>query len=505
MNKTKREVLEHIKERYEAGAFEEGTYRLLEKLIRNAKNDDEAILIAELGVGRRTGLNYTKKMEVFTSDIKYLKRNEKLSFKSENKSNLNHKLIIGDNYFALKNLLLTHRNKIDAIYIDPPYGSDSMGQFAKTNYQNNITRDNLLSMLYPRFMLAKQLLSENGVVFCSIDDRNMAYIKCLFDDIFGENQFVSDIIWQSKYTISNDKKNGMTTQTEHILCYAKKIENLYFNPAELKEEYVKKSYRYDDNDGRGLYRLVQLYKKKNPKSFTVVSPTGKEWTMPWNYTPETFAELETENKVYWGKDGNSCPQKKVYLADSEGMGNRNLWLGEDVGYQQDGGDMVESIFSDRNVFDYPKPVSLIKKILEISSNKNSIVLDFFAGSGTMGQAVLELNKEDGGARQFILCTNNEAEDGYIAENVTSKRLKRVMTGSCYDGNTDFEWIKKNEPYGDNLEVFDIAEVSANISDGGISPFNVIDETCYDKKFDNIQEKIDWICNNFQGLTKKLED
>lgn len=398
---------------------------------------------------------------------------------------------------------------IDVIYIDPPYGADSMGSFANTNYTNAITRDNLLSMLYARLQLARNLLSENGVVFCSIDDKNMAYVKCLFDEIFDETQFVSDIIWQSKYTISNDKKNGMTTQTEHILCYAKKIENLYFNPAELKEEYVKKSYRYDDNDGRGLYRLVQLYKKKNPKSFDVVSPTGKVWNMPWNYTPETFAELEKENKVYWGKDGNACPQKKVYLADSEGMGNRNLWLGEDVGYQQDGGDMVESIFNDRNVFDYPKPVSLIKKILQISSNKNSIVLDFFAGSGTTGQAVLELNKEDNGNRQFILCTNNEITNrnpNGIAYDATSKRLKRVMTGSCYDGITDFEWIKKNESLGGNLDVFEIESVNNAEQGDGKSPFYVIDEACYDMpRFESVQEKIAWVCNNFENTQKYIKE
>lgn len=454
----KKEFIDELNCKVEDKVLNKVNADFLVKLIGKADTLEEVQAIMTMGTTyKKTGIQFDFRKESICSDKKCLKINEKLSFETD-KGVLTHRLIIGDNYDALRLLLDTYKGLIDVIYIDPPYGKDTVGKFADTNYSNGIARDNLLSMLYTRMLLAKDLLSENGVVFCSIDERNMAYIKCLFDEIFGEAQFVSDIIWQSKYTISNDKKNGMTTQTEHILCYAKKIENLYFNPAELKEEYVKKSYRYDDNDGRGLYRLVQLYKKKNPKSFDVVSPTGKVWNMPWNYTPETFAELEKENKVYWGKDGNACPQKKVYLADSEGMGNRNLWLGADVGYQLAGGDMIESIFNDRNVFAYPKPVSLILEILKMASNKDSIVLDFFAGSGTTGQAVLEMNRKDNGNRQFILCTNNEItkhNPNGIAYDVTSKRLKRIMTGSCYDGSVDFKWNALNSPFGDNLEVSEI--------------------------------------------------
>lgn len=117
--------------------------------------------------------------------IHYFEKNEQLSF-STKKDALTHKLIIGDNYKALQNLLIQYKNKIDVIYIDPPYGKDSMGEFAQTNYENAISRDNLLSMLYPRLMLAKQLLSDNGLIFCSIDDKNQAYIKCLFDEVFGK-------------------------------------------------------------------------------------------------------------------------------------------------------------------------------------------------------------------------------------------------------------------------------------------------------------------------------
>lgn len=465
LNIKREEFISELNQKVKSKILSRENADLLIQLMNKAETLKELQGIMALGnTYKKKGLYFEFINEDLNEGTKVLKKNEMLSFVSD-KNALTHKLIIGDNYDALLNLLITHKGTIDVIYIDPPYGKDDVGKCASTNYSNAISRDSLLSMLYTRMPLAKDLLSDNGVVFCSIDERNMAYVKCLFDEIFGEAQFVSDIIWQSKYTISNDKKNGMTTQTEHILCYAKNIENLYFNPAELREEYVKKSYRYDDNDGKGLYRTVQLYKKKNPKSFTVVSPKGKEWTMPWNYTPETFAQLEKEGKVYWGKDGDLCPQKKVYLSDSEGMGNRNLWLGADVGYQLAGGDMIESIFNDRNVFAYPKPVSLIVEILKMASKKDSIVLDFFAGSGTTGQAVLEMNKKDNGTRKFIVCTNNEITShnpNGIAYDATSKRLKRIMTGRCYDGSADFKWLNKNEPYGDNLDVYELIGSEYNV-------------------------------------------
>jgi adenine-specific DNA-methyltransferase len=166
---------------------------LLEKLINNADSIDEAISIRSLGLTfKNTGLYYQQKLEKKQSEmIHYLKKNDKMSF---DHGGIKHKLIIGDNYHALLNLLITHKGKIDVIYIDPPYGCDSMGQFADTNYENNITRDNLLSMLEPRLRLANQLLSNEGVIFCSIDDKNQAYLKLLFDEIFGENNFIATLI-----------------------------------------------------------------------------------------------------------------------------------------------------------------------------------------------------------------------------------------------------------------------------------------------------------------------
>ncbi len=163
---------------------------MIKKLIANADNDTEAVNIAALGTTyKRTGLHFDKRLEKTSSDIHYFRKNEILSFHTDDNKPKN-KLIIGDNYKALQNLFIEYLNKIDVIYVDPPYGKDSMGEFAKTNYENAITRDNLLSMLYTRLTLAKDFPSEEGVIFCSIDDRNQVYLKCLFDEIFGERNFI---------------------------------------------------------------------------------------------------------------------------------------------------------------------------------------------------------------------------------------------------------------------------------------------------------------------------
>lgn len=193
INKSKEELILEIKKRVEDKIIENSNADLLIKLINNSDSLSEAIAIAQLGTTyKRTGFHFDKRLEKMDNTIKYFKKNKELSFVNDG-AKLTHKLIIGDNYDSLLNLLIEYKNKIDVIYIDPPYGKDSMGEFANTNYNNAITRDNLLSMLYPRLFLAKRVLNDEGIIFCSIDDRNHAYVKCLFDEIFGENNYVASV------------------------------------------------------------------------------------------------------------------------------------------------------------------------------------------------------------------------------------------------------------------------------------------------------------------------
>lgn len=186
----KSDILDELKMRVEDRILEPNNYEVLCKLINKADSISEAQAIAALGTTyKKTGFHFDARLENLSNDIHFLAKDKALSFEND-KNAITHKLIIGDNYPALLNLLIAYREKIKVIYIDPPYGKDDLGEFAKTNYENAITRDNLLSMLKPRLQIAKMLLKDDGVIFCSIDDRNQAYVKCLFDDIFGERNFI---------------------------------------------------------------------------------------------------------------------------------------------------------------------------------------------------------------------------------------------------------------------------------------------------------------------------
>lgn len=532
MNSTKQELIAKIESRVEDKALERSNADLLIKLINNAETIDEAISIAALGtMYKRTGLHFDPRLEKMSNTIKYFEKNEALSFTTPG-AKRTHKLIIGDNYDALQNLLIQYKGKIDVIYIDPPYGKDSMGEFADTNYDNAITRDNLLSMLYPRLWLAKELLSTNGVIFCSIDDKNQAYIKCLFDEIFGERNFIGNSI------VVNNRGGrdygGIAVQHDYLIIYAKNINEYELNEIEEKDK------KFDYQDEYGGFNLMEL-RNRNIKFNLDNRPN---LVYPFYLDPNS----EDENGLYqislepnerfcievkpsisqgvqtvwrWGKEEKSRPNlNKIIFGKANKNGGymivqkyrkttkmqRSIWDDKEF-VNERGSEMVKEILG-YGVFDYPKSMWTLRRVVELASKENSVILDFFAGSGTTGQAVLDLNK-DGGDRTYILCQLNEITDktpNGIAYDVTSKRLKRVMTGECYDGSKDFEWIKKNKPYGDNLDVYEIKMVADNAQEAGQTPFDLIDETLYGKeKFATKREKIEWVCQNFQRTEKYLEE
>lgn len=286
---SKTDLLKELKRRVEDKILEPTNYELLKKLIEKADTLDEAIMITELGTTyKRTGFHFDKRLEKLSDTIKYFKKNDALSFETD-PSKKHHKLIIGDNYPALLNLLIEYKGSVDVIYIDPPYGKDTMGDFAKTNYENAITRDNLLSMLYPRLLLAKQLLSEDGLIFCSIDDKNHAYVKGLFDEVFTERCFINSFVWK-KNSSGKTEKDKFTVNTEYILLYAKTDRYTLNETYKELAESTKAMYSKDDNDGRGKYATVSLQKPKDPgpeTTFDYVDNTGKVWTCPpkgWRMT-----------------------------------------------------------------------------------------------------------------------------------------------------------------------------------------------------------------------------
>ena len=540
----KSQLIENICKKLEDKIIEESNANLIIKLINHAENIKEAVDIASLGTTyKRTGFHFDKRLDriVNSKTIKYFKKNDELSFRENDSTDKPiNKLIIGDNFLALENLLIQYKKRIDVIYIDPPYGKDSMGEFAHTNYDNAITRDNLLSMLYPRLVLAKELLSEDGVIFCSIDDKNQAYIKCLFDEVFEEKNYVETFVWVKNSGGSLSKTT--LTRHEYVICYAKEketaieeskiftiLKNGYNEVVSLIEkcknenrtiEETRKTltnYYNENKDLKGIslynnidenynvYRLLPITAPNN-NFYDVLHPiTKKPVKKPprgWSWTEDTMQQMIRENRVEFGKDETYGISQKLYLSEAKYEHKRST-INSD---QAEGNKVLTQILNEINIFGNPKPISVLNYLF-YNSKKDAIILDFFAGSGTTGQAVLELNKEDDGNRQFILCQMNEKTDttpNGIVYDVTSKRLKRIMTGKCYDDSNDFEWIKKNKALGGNLDVYDIKEVADNESTNDKTPFDVIDETLYGKeKFDNLQEKIAWVCENFENCEKEI--
>ena len=403
-----------------------------------------------------------------------------------------------------------------------------MGEFAQTNYDNAITRDNLLSMLYQRLVLAKQLLSDSGVIFCSIDDRNQAYVKGLFDEVFEERNFVSNLIWQKKTGASD--ATAIATTTEYVLMYAKNYN--YISLSKNIDSYDINRYRYNDEfeSERGPYYIDNLdrggLQYSDSLNFGIECPDGSI-TFPngrtkyendgwiWKWSKEKIEWAQKNNflefrKSISKKSGWSVCYKNYLKVDNKNnpinraAPHKNLLQGI---LNANATNELKDIFGTNKFFKNAKPVQLIKNLIDIKDS--NIILDFFAGSGTTGQAVLEMNKEDNGNRQFILVQLNEKTDttpNGIACDVTSKRLKRVMTGKCYDGTSDFEWIKKHEPLGGNLDVYDIKEVANFSRTQGQTPFDVIDETLYGKeKFKTVKEKVQWVINNFENTQKELKE
>ncbi len=533
LDQLKQSLIEEIEKRVDDHILEPTNAALLRKLILQADNINEALSIAALGTTyKRTGLHFDQRFERMTDSIAYLRRNAALSFHTDD-SQPTHKLIIGDNYEALQNLLVSYRGGIDVIYIDPPYGKDSMGEFAQTNYQNAISRDNLLSMLYPRLMLAKQLLSDTGVIFCSIDDKNQAYVKCLFDEVFGESNFVGCITIEGNPRGRQSSKY-LAQMHDYLLVY-RRSENTILQGFSLNENEIKRRFNKTDENGvafeewelrkRGAdSRRIDspnlwfpiYYDEKNKSISTNCKDTNDIVILPklssgedgrWRWSVDKVNKEKGKLYVRKNTKGEWNIYERKYLEEKDLQLAPTIWTYDCVNTEL-GTKLLKSILGEQVGFSYPKPIGLLSKILQIITTPNATVLDFFAGSGTTGHAVLDLNKQDGGTRTFILCQLNEKTDttpNGIAYDVTAKRLKRIMTGSCYDGTADFKWVQSNTPYGGNLEVVEIDHVSNFECHEGKSPFEVIDETLYGQpKFATLREKIEWVCTHFAQTQKQVE-
>jgi DNA modification methylase len=366
------------------------------------------------------------------------------------KPSLHDNLILqGDNLSALKALLPTYGGQVKCIYIDPPYNTGNEGWAYNDNVNSpmmqswlgqtvdreDLTRhDKWCCMMLPRLKLLRELLTEDGAIFISIDDNEVHHLRCLMDEVFGEDNFVAQIEWQNRYSLSNDHK-GICPMNEHVLAYAQSgsfKRNLLPRTAD-------KNRQYKMSDTKGVFRADNYTCNKTAEErpnlyYPIVNPnTGEEiWpkkTAVWRYTRERHEENIREEMVYWGKDGKgSVPAFKRYkhLLKNDGNLVPDTWWTYDVAGHSDGGKkLVMEVFPDgeARAFTTIKPTTLIQRILQIATDKDSIILDSFAGSGTTAHAVAALNAEDGGNRRFVLV---ECED-YV-DSVTAERVRRVMKG-----------------------------------------------------------------------------
>ena len=402
----------------------------------------------------RYGLNWMDVPEAFDKDsedkIPILEEVAEKSVDAEGPlaGRPSHVIIEGDNYHALTCLNYTHRGKIDVIYIDPPYNTGSDGftykdkrfltEFPdgqKVPKEHPLRHSYWLSFMEKRLKLAKNLLRDKGVIFISIDDNEQANLKLLCDKVFGEGNFIADVIWNSRKSVSNDAV--VSLNHNYTLIYTKNITqfNKYKSDFKLVDEGV--GFSNPDNDSRGLWKADPFdspgirpnltYPIKNPI-------TGVEYLPPegrcWRTGKNEYEMFLADNRIVFGKTGKSKPQLKRFLSEAQekGLTPKSIW--DDCGTATNGTQEIQEIFGEK-IFDTPKPTALLQRIIQISTSTRdslpSTVLDFFAGSGTTLHATINLNKEDGGKRQCILVQQSEG-DNNICENVTYERNRRVMCG-----------------------------------------------------------------------------
>lgn len=360
------------------------------------------------------------------------------SFSSENK------IIHGDNLEALKSLLPRYEGKIKCIYIDPPYNTGNEGWVYNDNVNDpkikawlgkvvgaeaeDLSRhDKWLCMMYPRLMLLRKLLSDDGVIFISIDDREQVLLRMICNEIFGESNFLAQIVWQKR--TSPDMRRLMSTAHEYVVVYAKDASNLdrAINKLELTDEDAK-NYKNPDNDPRGPWASSDFTAQgfRPNQMYEITTPAGVKYTPPegrcWKNVEEEFLKQVEEGRIWFGKDGKGIPRRKTYLSEREGKNVWTWWDNKSVGHSQEATKEIVKIFGSSTVFDYSKPSRMIQRIIQIATHKDSIVLDSFAGSGTTAHAVLMQNLKDNGNRKFILV---EMED--YAESVTAERYKRIVS------------------------------------------------------------------------------
>lgn len=363
-------------------------------------------------------------------------REESVDF--DNTQNL---YIEGDNLEVLKLLRQNYLGKVKMIYIDPPYntGNDfvynddfaqSAGGYVHNSGQEDEEGNRLvantesngrfhtdwLNMIYPRLKVAKDLLSEDGVIFISIDDNEAKNLKNVIDEVFGEHNFLAQVVWERAYSPINLMKH-FSPSHDYILVYARNIESAICKGIPRSSE-ANERYSNPDNDPRGDWKSSDLSVGPAVESniYPITTPSGRVVTPPsgysWRLSKSKFEEYVKDNRIWFGSDGSNVPSIKRFLTElrKQGITPMTFWRYEEVGHSQDATQKLAKLFEGKKYFDYPKPVELIKRCIAIYSDSDSLILDFFSGSATTAHAVMQLNAEDGGNRKFIMVQLPEPTD-----------------------------------------------------------------------------------------------
>jgi adenine-specific DNA-methyltransferase len=394
--------------------------------------------------------------------------------------------IEAENLEALKLLQKSYYEKIKMIYIDPPYNTGKDFVYPD-NFHDNLksymestgeSSDGIklvaipetsgrfhstwISMMYSRLFLARNLLRDDGILFVSINNAEIHNLIRILNEIFGEENYVSCLVWNSKYTVSNDKK-FVSDQHEYILAFAKNIEICDFYLLERTEK-ANKSYTNPDDDPRGPWKPTPLHAKSGNKNIVFTFKNGVKWSAPEGrfprYSKETLTRLDKENRLWFGRDGTYTPNVKSYLSEvKSGITPGTLWKWQDVGHTHEANEELAQILG-KGVFDNPKPTKLIRRMLQLATQKDNedIVLDFFAGSGTTAHAVLAQNEADGGNRHCISIQIPE-----IVENGKFSTIAEICKERIRLVSKEFEKKAKNE-LDRGLKVFKLAQSNYKIWD-----------------------------------------
>lgn len=400
--------------------------------------------------------------------------------------------IEGDNLEVLKLLQKSYHKKVNVIFIDPPYNTgkdfiypdnfsnsldnykkltnqvDESGKATSTNKETSGRyHSDWLSMMYPRLKLARNLLADDGAIFIAIDDTEVANIRKLCDEIFGEDNFVNNVIWQKKYTRANDAQ-WFSDNHDHVLVYAKSKRNFRLNLLPRNEDQLS-AYKNPDNHSKGRWKATPLHAKSGTNTTAYTFKNGVTWEPPKGtfrrFSDASMERMGLDNEIWFGENGEQTPSRKSFLCDvKSGVTAVTIWPYDEVGHNHEANNELKELGLG-GIFNNPKPTKLIERIITLAEkDKNSIILDFFAGSGTTAHSVFKKNKEDSGNRKFILVQlpevvdekNSAYKSGYLRiSDFTAARLKKV----CNDFNTGFKYFKLDEtnihPWDadfDNLEL-----------------------------------------------------